>query len=127
MNLASWLERAGLSHGALPAIALGARVVRSYGELAQRAARLAGALETRFGLAPGDRVAIFAKSSPDYIEVLNAIWHAGLAAVPVNAKLHGRELAYILEQSGEGHGGRGGDGQARRREVDCDPGGCLQP
>jgi len=100
MNLASWLERAGLSHGALPAIALGAHVVRSYGELAQRAARLAGALETRFGLAPGDRVAIFAKNSPDYIEVLNAIWHAGLAAVPVNAKLHGRELAYILEQSG---------------------------
>ena len=29
-----------------------------------------------------------------------AIWHAGLAAVPANAKLHGRELAYILEHSG---------------------------
>jgi long-chain acyl-CoA synthetase len=100
MNLASWLERAGLSHGALPAIGLGAHVVRSYGELAQRAARLAGALGGRFGLAPGDRVAIFAKNSPDYVELLNAIWHAGLAAVPVNAKLHGRELAYILEHSG---------------------------
>jgi long-chain acyl-CoA synthetase len=98
MNLANWLERAGLGHGDLPAVGLGTRVVRSYGELARRAARLAGALGTRF--APGDRIAIFAKNSPDYVELLNAIWHAGLAAVPVNAKLHGRELAYILEHSG---------------------------
>src|SRR5262249_27336568 len=28
------------------------------------------------------------------------IWHAGLAAVPANAKLHGRELGYILQHSG---------------------------
>ena len=28
------------------------------------------------------------------------IWHAGLAAVPANAKLHGRELGYILRHSG---------------------------
>jgi long-chain acyl-CoA synthetase len=100
MNIALWLERAGLSHGSRPAIGFGTRVVRSYGDLAQGAARLAGALDTRFGLRPGERVAIFAKNSPDYLEALYAIWHAGLAAVPVNAKLHGRELAYILEHSG---------------------------
>ena len=100
MNIAIWLERAGLSHGDRPAIGLGTRVVRSYGELADRAARLAGALATQCGLKPGERVAIFAKNSPDYMEALYAIWHAGLAAVPVNAKLHGRELAYILEHSG---------------------------
>jgi long-chain acyl-CoA synthetase len=28
------------------------------------------------------------------------IWHAGLATVPANAKLHGRELGYILQHSG---------------------------
>src|SRR5262245_56832116 len=100
MNIASWLERAGLSHGALPAVAYGTRVGRNSGELASRAAKLAATLRTQFGLAPGDRVAVFAKNSPDYMEVLYAIWHAGLAAVPVNAKLHGRELAYILEHSG---------------------------
>ncbi len=100
MNIALWLERAGLSHGDRPAIGHGTRVVRSYGELAQRAARLAGALRTQCGLAPGERVAIFAKNSPEYMEALYAIWTAGLAAVPVNAKLHGRELAYILEHSG---------------------------
>ena len=100
MNIALWLERAGLSHGSRPAIAHGQGVARSYGEFARRTAKLAGALRSHCALAPGERVAVFAKNSPDYMEALYAIWHAGLAAVPVNAKLHGRELAYILEQSG---------------------------
>ena len=99
MNLALWLERAGKSHAGAPAVALGRRVVRSYAEFAGRVARLAGAL-CDFGLMPGERVAIAAKNSPDYLEVLYAIWHAGLAAVPANAKLHGAELGYILEHSG---------------------------
>jgi long-chain acyl-CoA synthetase len=100
MNLALWLNRAGLSHGSRPAAAEGTRVVRSYGDLAGRAARLAGALRQRFGLRQGDRVAIVAKNSPEYLELFFGIWHAGLAAVPANAKLHALELAYILEHSG---------------------------
>ena len=88
MNLALWLYRAGLSHPSLPAAAAGTRVVASYGELAARAARLAGALRDRLKLKPGDRVAIAAKNSPDYLALLYGIWHAGLAAVPANAKLH---------------------------------------
>jgi len=100
MNLALWLERVGLSHGDRPALGLGRRAVRNYAEVAGRVARLAGALRQRCGLEPGDRVAIVAKNSPDYLELMYAIWHAGLAAVPANAKLHGRELAYILEHSG---------------------------
>ncbi len=100
MNLALWLHRAGLADADRPALGQGDRVLRSYGEVAGRVARLAGALTGRFGLTPGERVAIAAKNSPDYVEVLYAIWHAGLAAVPVNAKLHGAELGYILEHSG---------------------------
>src|SRR6476661_2169206 len=99
MNLALWLERAGKGDPQRPALGIGARVLRSYGEMAGRVARLAGALRG-FGLDPGDRVAIVAKNSPDYVEALYAVWHAGLAAVPANAKLHGAELGYILEQSG---------------------------
>ena len=99
MNLALWLERAGMSHGPRPAVGLGDRVVRDYADLAGRVARLAGALRQRFGLQPGDRVAIAAHNSIDYLDVLYAIWHAGLAAVPANAKLHGAELGYILEHS----------------------------
>jgi long-chain acyl-CoA synthetase len=100
MNLALWLQRAGLSHPSMPAAASGTRVVATYGQLAERAARLAGALRERCKLAPGDRVAIAAKNTPDYLALLYGIWHAGLVAVPANAKLHGAELAYILEQSG---------------------------
>jgi long-chain acyl-CoA synthetase len=100
MNLALWLYRAGLSHAERPAAATGTRVVATYGQLAMRAARLAGALREGFKLAPGERVAIAAKNTPDYIALLYGIWHAGLVAVPANAKLHGAELAYILEQSG---------------------------
>src|SRR5690348_13689886 len=100
MNIALWLARSGLSHPSLPAAALGTRVTASFGELAGRAARLAGALRDRCGLAPGDRVAIVAKNSPAYLELLFGIWHASLAAVPANAKLHGAELGYILEHSG---------------------------
>src|SRR5262245_39376607 len=99
MNLAIWLDRAGRDDPSRPALGLGPQVLRSYGEMAGRVARLAGALRG-MGLKPGDRVAIAARNSPDYVETLYAIWHAGLAAVPANAKLHGAELGYILEQSG---------------------------
>src|SRR5262249_9408517 len=99
MNLALWLERAGRSHGAQPAVGLGDRVLHNYGELADRVARLAAGLCQRFALQPGDRVAIAAQNCADYLDVLYAIWHAGLTAVPANAKLHGAELGYILEHS----------------------------
>ncbi len=100
MNLALWLERAGKSHGDRPAIGFGERVLHDYAAFAERTARLAGTLTGKFGLKPGDRVVIAAKNCPEYLEILYAIWHAGLAAVPANAKLHAAELGYILEHSG---------------------------
>jgi len=100
MNIAMWLERAGNSRGGRPAIGKGSHVERDYAGLAARAARLAGALQAQLKLLPGDRVAIVARNCIEYVELLFAIWHAGLAAVPANAKLHGAELGYILEHSG---------------------------
>src|SRR5262249_36179859 len=100
MNIALWLHRAGLSHGGRPAVAAGSRVVLHYGELAARAARLAGALRQNLHVAPGDRVAIVARNCVEYLELLYGIWHAGAAAVPVNARLHAAEVAFILRQSG---------------------------
>ena len=100
MNLAAWLARAGRSHGDLPAVALGGTTLHSYADLAARTARLAGALTGTLGLAPGDRVALVAGNCPGYLEILFAAWHAGLAAVPVNAKLHGAELGLILADCG---------------------------
>jgi long-chain acyl-CoA synthetase len=83
-----------------PAIALGTRTVATYAQLAGRVETLAAGLRERFALRPGDRVALAMKNCPEYYEVLFACWHAGLAAVPMNAKLHPKELDYILGNSG---------------------------
>ncbi len=99
MNLAHWLERAGKAAPDAPAIGVGPEATDTYGDFARFTAARAGALRA-MGLKPGDRVAIVAKNSRRYAKALYAIWHAGCAAVPVNAKLHGREIAYILEHSG---------------------------
>ncbi|MGH8749607.1 MAG: AMP-binding protein, partial [Burkholderiales bacterium] len=100
MNLVHFLLRSARWLPGQPALAVGKTVVRSYGELADRSARLSNALRTRFKLASGDRVALAMKNCPEYYELLFACWHAGLAAVPMNAKLHPREFAYILQNSG---------------------------
>jgi long-chain acyl-CoA synthetase len=99
MNLAFWLDRAGRSYPDYPAVASGGATALSYGELAARVGRLAGALRL-LGLQPGDCVVIAAKNSVRYLELIYAIWHAGLVAVPANAKLHGAELGYILSHCG---------------------------
>ena len=98
MNIAAYLARAGLSAAQRPAVALGAKTLFSYAQVAERAARLAGAL--RRTLQPGDPVALVMNNCPEYLEALYACWHAGLVAVPVNAKLHSNEFAHILADSG---------------------------
>jgi len=79
---------------------VGKKAVLSYGSLAARASQLAFSLGSKFNLSPGERVALAMKNCPQYYEVLFACWHAGLVAVPMNAKLHAKEFAYILENSG---------------------------
>jgi len=98
VNLAQLLVRSAHAWPDLPALALGEQGVCSYAELAARVARLAAGLARR--CAPGARVALVMKNCPQYVELLFGCWHAGLCAVPVNAKLHPRELEFILDDSG---------------------------
>lgn len=49
---------------------------------------------------PGDRVALFLYNCPEYLPLLWGIWWSGAAAVPINAKLHPREAAWIAAHSG---------------------------
>jgi long-chain acyl-CoA synthetase len=67
--------------------------------MAGRVSRLACGLQGKLKLQPGDRVAMAMKNCPEFYEVLFACWHAGMTAVPMNAKLHAKEFAYILEDS----------------------------
>ncbi len=100
VSLASLLLRSARAYPDRPALALGGTVTASYAGLAARAASLAGGLSASLGLARADRVALVMGNCPQYVELLFACWQSGLAAVPVNAKLHPKELAYILEDSG---------------------------
>ena len=99
MNLATWVERHGRRRPDDPALAEGERVHADWRGFAARTAGAAAALRGDFGLSPGDRVAIVMRNRPEYLEALFAIWRAGLVAVPVNARLHRDEIAYILEHS----------------------------
>jgi long-chain acyl-CoA synthetase len=101
MNLAHHLQRAALAWPERPAIAVGARVSATWRGLHGRVARIAAALRRpSLGLAAGDRVALVMANRPAYAELLYACWHAGLVAVPANAKLHPKEIAYIIDHSG---------------------------
>jgi long-chain acyl-CoA synthetase len=77
----------------------GAEVVATYEQFARHAASIAAALERRHAIAPGDRVAVFMPNCIEYLECLYGIWWTGAVAVPVNAKLHGREAAWIVQHS----------------------------
>ncbi|HET9042080.1 MAG TPA: AMP-binding protein [Burkholderiales bacterium] len=99
MNLAVLLARAGRVFPDAPALALGERVVADYRGLAGACARLGAALRARLRLDPGDRIALFMSNCPAYVELTWAAWWAGLALVPINAKLHPKEAEYILDHS----------------------------
>jgi acyl-CoA synthetase (AMP-forming)/AMP-acid ligase II len=75
------------------------RSSRTYRELTERVARLAGGLRAQ-GLAPGDRVLLSLENCGEFLELLFGCWAAGLCAVPANARLHPREVEFIAEDSG---------------------------
>ncbi len=100
MNLAHLLANASRSFPEQPAISVGDRRLYTYAAYGELAARLAAAMIDRLGLQAGDRVALAMTNNADYLAILFAIWRAGLVAVPANAKLHARELAYIATDCG---------------------------
>jgi acyl-CoA synthetase (AMP-forming)/AMP-acid ligase II len=98
MNIFALLDRSGRRYPDRGAIYNGGQCVFTYGEWRTRALRLATTLVAR-GQA-GDRVAIAAKNCTEYPVVLFAIWAAGMVAVPMNAKLHAREMGEVVEDCG---------------------------
>lgn len=99
MNVATWVQRNGLRLRDRPALAVGGEVHATWGGFAARVAALAGTMRDEWGLVPGDRLAIVMRNRPEYLEAQFAAWHAGLVAVPVNARLHREEIAFILRNS----------------------------
>src|SRR5215212_10543971 len=80
---------------------LGARDGRralTYRQWHQRASRLANALRG-LGLEPGDRVAVLAYNCVEWLEIYVALARAGLVAVPINFRLVGPEILYIVQHA----------------------------
>ncbi|TDF85947.1 FadD3 family acyl-CoA ligase [Pseudomonas sp. H9] len=71
----------------------------AYAELPARVLQVTRALLAR-GIEPGDRVAIWAPNSRDWVLAALGLHCAGAVLVPVNTRMKGVEAADILERSG---------------------------
>jgi len=98
MNIAHPFLTRARSHPALLALTHAENTL-SFGELAQRVLGLAGSLAQAKRLPSNARVLIFMENRREFLEVLLATWVAGLCAVPVNAKLHPKEVKLIAHDS----------------------------
>src|SRR6476620_2489477 len=73
----------------------------TFSEWDDRATRLANGL-LGLGLTKGDRVGLLAYNCVEWMEIYVALARAGLVAVPLNFRLMGAEIAYILGHSEAG-------------------------
>lgn len=99
MNIASILVNSARSFPARPAVSLGREQIFSYSQLGCRTACLAKALQDQQG-GKGRVIAIASPNCIEYMEILFAGWHAGMAVAPMNAQLNVKELAYMIEDCG---------------------------
>jgi long-chain acyl-CoA synthetase len=98
MNLSYTLQRVAEYQPGRPAISEEGTVL-TYAALEDQVARIAGALRSRHGLRDGDRIGLWMENCLDYLPMMFAAWRARLAVVPINAKLHAKELQWILDNS----------------------------
>jgi acyl-CoA synthetase (AMP-forming)/AMP-acid ligase II len=92
------LAAAAARHGDQVAI-VDAPTRLTYSDLADRAREFAAALVAS-GVARGDRVAIWAPNSAEWVVAVLGIFEAGAALVPVNTRFKGAEASDILTRSG---------------------------
>lgn len=97
-NFAQYFLNRARSAPDAPAVSFQGQTHR-FGTLALRTRCLAGALRTTLGLSRGDRVVLCMENRGEFLELLLACWTGGLCAVPVNAKLHAKEVGHIVRDS----------------------------
>jgi acyl-CoA synthetase (AMP-forming)/AMP-acid ligase II len=98
LNAALLLTQAARLHPDRPAVVSG-ELTRTYRDLAARALAFGGELRAR-GLSSGDRVAFALHNRAEILEIIFGCFAAGLVVVPINARLHPKEMAYIATDSG---------------------------
>ncbi len=97
LNLFALLDQAAARFGDRGAVYHGERQLCTWGELRDRALRMAGSLRE---LGPGSRVAVASENRPEIIELMFAVWAAECVYLPINYKLHAREMQQIIDDAG---------------------------
>jgi fatty-acyl-CoA synthase len=98
VNLADVIRRnAAFAQGKIALRFEGETIV--YGAFSARIEAAARALSTVLGVGQGDRVAVLAYNHPDTLVLLYACARLGAMLVPLNWRLAGPELAYILDDA----------------------------
>jgi long-chain acyl-CoA synthetase len=92
------LPRAAARFGARPALVTDARTL-TYAELDVLSDRVAGALAAR-GIAPGDRVSIYAQNRWEWFVAYHGVLKAGAVVNPINVMLTPKEVRYVLGDCG---------------------------
>lgn len=100
MNLAQLIERNARQLPDHPALSVGQFKHSTWRELAAHVRAIAYNLLHVRRLLPGSCIGIAMSNAPEFWEVLFGAWYAGMIAVPINPKLHGREMEFILSHSG---------------------------
>ena len=98
VGLGKTLDAVVSAYGKRDAIRMDGKVW-SYQELDEQASRVAGGLES-LGIRPGDRVAIMLPNTPEFVFSFFGIQKLGAVAVPFNTMYKGREISFILRDSG---------------------------
>ncbi len=120
MNIANWLASTARLQPGAPALLTGLVIDADYATFAKRAAAIGAYLAREHAIRPGDRVALFMYNSTAYLECLYGIWWIGAVAIPINAKLHGREAAWICANAGAKLAIVGDDTQSALEEARAD-------
>lgn len=91
-------ERALARHGARPALLCGDEAI-TYAELAARVRAASGALR-RLGVAPGDRILLLMRDTPQFAAAWLGAVRAGAVATALNNRLPEADYRHILADSG---------------------------
>src|SRR5690348_16006316 len=72
----------------------------SYEQLWSQSLWLSGELKEKFGVKPGDRIALWLKNCPQFVSALFGVLQAGAVVTPINNFLKPDEMKFILSDAG---------------------------
>ena len=98
LNLFTMLDQAAARFPERGALYHGERRLCTWLELRERALRIATTIRAQH--TPGARIAIASENCPEIVELMFAVWAAECVLVPINYKLHPREMVQILDDAG---------------------------